>query len=76
MPRVRWRRAELPDRHDDSQPRIGAGLVAVASHLLDHLARLCRGLVAMSRDPKVCCAGDVEVGHGHPETLARDGAST
>jgi hypothetical protein len=37
MPRIRPRRAERTDRHDDAKPG------ARTSHLLDHIARLSRG---------------------------------
>jgi len=65
MPTIGRRRTEGPDGDDDPQPCIGAlGIISLA-HPLDHLARLCHGIIAMLRDPLMSGAVDVEVGGRH-----------
>jgi hypothetical protein len=65
MARLCRSRSQLPDRHDDPQPHIGALDIASAAHFLDHLARLRRGVAAVLLDPEMRGAADVEVGWGH-----------
>jgi hypothetical protein len=65
MPRICWRLAQRADRHDDPQPGVGAVLITLLPHLLDHLARLGCRVLAVKRDPLVRCASDIEVGDGH-----------
>lgn len=69
MPRIRGRRAELADRYDDAQPRIGAIFIALATHRLDHLARLHRGLIAMELEPKMRLSLNLEVRKRHGPTI-------
>jgi hypothetical protein len=49
------------DRHDDAKPCIGAVLVALPPHCLDHLARLHCRVFAVKGDPLMGRAGNVEV---------------
>jgi hypothetical protein len=65
MARIRRRRAQRADRHDDPQPGVGAGGVAAAAHLLDSLARSRRRIVTVLLDQQVRGAGDVQIGWWH-----------
>ena len=56
MPRIRWRRAELADGHNDAQPSVRASVVALATHRIDYLARLGRRVV-------VPLGADAALGH-------------
>ncbi len=58
MPSVRRRLVQRGDRDDDAQPRIGAFLVSLGLHPLDHLTRLRDGVVTVSLNPQVSRAGE------------------
>lgn len=70
VPRVGGRRPQRADRHDDAEPRICSVRIALAPHLLDHLAGLCDALVIVLLNPEVSRAVDVEVGDGHAAKIA------
>ena len=50
---------------NDAQPEIGTVMVALAAHLLDHLACLGDGAVAMALNPAMRLALNVEIGMRH-----------
>src|SRR5262249_49026874 len=57
VPRLCRRFPKLADRHNDAQPGIGAIVVALAAHLLHHLARIRGRFVAMKLDEQMGRAG-------------------
>jgi hypothetical protein len=73
MPRVRRRRPELADRHDNPPPCIGAGGIAAPAHLVDHRARLPGCLVAVLLNPPMGCAGNIESRGWHGSIFIRCG---
>jgi hypothetical protein len=63
--RLGRRLAQRPQGDDDAQPQVGAVMVALAAHLLDHLARLGHGAVAVALNPAMRLALNVEIGKRH-----------
>ncbi len=63
-------RAQLADRGDDPQPGVGALIVSLGAHGLDHLPRLRNSVVAVKLNVEMYRAGDVEVGGGHGAMIA------
>src|SRR6185312_14140823 len=59
------RLAQCPQGDDDTQPEVGAVMVALAAHLLDHFARLGDGAVTVALDPTMRLALNVEIGERH-----------
>jgi hypothetical protein len=63
--RLGGRLAQCPESDDDTEPEVGAVMVALAAHLLDHLARLGDGAVAVALNPAMGLALNVEIGKRH-----------
>jgi hypothetical protein len=53
MPRFCRRLSELTDRHDNAQPGVSATVIALAAHLLHHLARPRYGLLTIKLDEEM-----------------------
>lgn len=70
MPCPGGRLPQRADRNDDPQPHVGAVLVALVPHCLDHLARLRRRVLTVLLNPEVSRAVNVEVGDWHGRTIA------
>ena len=65
MPRLCRPLAQLADRHDDPQPRIGALVVALAAHLLYDLNRSRGGAATTKLHDAMGAAMNGEIGNGH-----------
>src|SRR5690348_5676105 len=63
--RVGRRLIEAPDRHNDTQPFVGTVVIALAAHLLHHIARFHCSLLTIELDEEMSEALDVEVGDWH-----------
>ena len=59
------RLAQNSERHDDPQPNVRAIVIALAAHLLHHLARLCHRPVAVALNPGMRLMLNVEIREGH-----------